>query len=417
MGTHPIFESDFDCLTDESFGLGFVVMSSVTMWDPFELCKLDDLCTGLILDPKLEFATHKMDVTLNEPNKAHWPRIKSILNDFQLFACALGPTQYSQTIKRLRDEVPWASMWPCQNETDEMKQRVNEHIQLYLKMWDPSSGYSIKACDRYSRDGVDGRGGTLIATCPYRRGETIKELKGCIAVMTADQQRQILHEGVNDYSVQYSTNKRQSQLWLGPASFLNHDCKPNAKIESTGPHTASVKAITEIRENEEILIFYGKEFFGTDNCDCECRTCERRKMGKFRTEDDTRKDTISPLKTPAGQKYGLRETASRKRRVEREREEENHQNDDEEEHQNMTTSEQTDIQIKTEKRRIGRRTMEQTTQVTLRQKRTMVSSDTSDSDQPREIRLKYRDGSIIIKKEKPHSSSDTLGGGSKRKKM
>ena len=29
----------------------------------------------------------------------------------------------------------------------------------------------------------------------------------------------------------------------------------------------------------------------------------------------------------------------------------------------MTTSEQTDIQIKTEKRRIGRRTMEQTTQV------------------------------------------------------
>jgi len=69
-------------------------MSSVTMWDPFELCKLDDLCTGLILDPKLEFATHKMDVTLNEPNKAHWPRIKSILNDFQLFACALGPTQY-----------------------------------------------------------------------------------------------------------------------------------------------------------------------------------------------------------------------------------------------------------------------------------------------------------------------------------
>ena len=30
------------------------------------------------------------------------------------------------------------------NETDEMKQRVNDHITLYLKMWDPSSGYSIR---------------------------------------------------------------------------------------------------------------------------------------------------------------------------------------------------------------------------------------------------------------------------------
>ena len=55
-----------------------------------------------------------------------------------------------------------------------------------------------------------------------RRGEQIKELKGCIAVMTAEQQRNILVEGINDYSVQYSTIKRQSQLWLGPASFLNH---------------------------------------------------------------------------------------------------------------------------------------------------------------------------------------------------
>ena len=52
------------------------------------------MCTGLILDPKLEFATHKMNVTMNQPNKAHWARIKSILNEFQLYATVLGPTQY-----------------------------------------------------------------------------------------------------------------------------------------------------------------------------------------------------------------------------------------------------------------------------------------------------------------------------------
>jgi len=324
-------------------GSNLVVMSST--WDPFELCKLDDLCTGLILDPKLDFVTHKMDVS-HQPDKAMWPLLKRILDEFQLLSSGLGQTQYSQTIKRLRDEVP---QWWRQNETDEMKQRVNDHIQLYLKMWDPSSGYSIKPCFRYSQDGQDGVGGTLVATCPYHRGEQIKELKGCIAVMTAEQQRNILVEGINDYSVQYSTIKRQSQLWLGPASFLNHDCKPNAKIESTGPHTASVKAITDIKEDEEILIFYGKEFFGIDNCDCECRTCERRKMGIFKTEDETRKDTISPLKTPAGQKYGLRETASRKRRIDREEQE--------------AESVETDISIKTEKRRLGGGRLERTTKV------------------------------------------------------
>lgn len=223
------------------------------------------------------------------------------MNEFQLYSSTLREAQYRQTIKLLRDEVPNLGVaGGLKNETDEMKQRVNDHITLYLKMWDPSSGYSIKACDRYSQDGAEGLGGTLVATRSYERGETIKELKGCIAVMSADQQRQILREGKNDYSVQYSTSKRQSQLWLGPASFLNHDCKPNAKIESTGIHTASVKALTDIKEDEEILIFYGREFFGIDNCDCECRTCERRKMGKFKTEDEMRKDTISPLKAFRG---------------------------------------------------------------------------------------------------------------------
>jgi len=374
-------------------------------WDPFELCKLDDLCTGLILDPKLDFVTHKMDVE-HRPQKAYWPRIKEILDEFQLYSSTLREAQYRQTIKLLRDEVPNLGVTGgLKNETDEMKQRVNDHITLYLKMWDPSSGYSIKACNRYSQDGVEGLGGTLVATRSYERGETIKELKGCIAVMSAEQQRQILREGKNDYSVQYSTSKRQSQLWLGPASFLNHDCKPNAKIESTGIHTASVKALTDIKENEEILIFYGKEFFGIDNCDCECRTCERRKMGKFKTEDEMRKDTISPLKTAAGQKYGLRETASRKRRFEAEE-------------QSVESVSETDISIKTQQRRVGSR-LERTTKVTLRQKSKRLSDSepeivmsslsnvsSSDTDQPREIRLKYKDRSInfsLGKKEKPQS--------------
>ena len=72
------------------------------------------MCTGLILDPKLDFVTHKMDVN-HQPQKAYWPRIKvrfekeaiffvenseikngsqEILDEFQLYSSTLREAQY-----------------------------------------------------------------------------------------------------------------------------------------------------------------------------------------------------------------------------------------------------------------------------------------------------------------------------------
>lgn len=138
----------------------------------------------------------------------------------------------------------------------------------------------------------------VLAMRTFKPGELINYCKGGLkdltkseddalreeAIASREKRKDTEYKGVlgpgRDFSVIRSARKGCSQLLLGPARFVNHDCNPNTEFYRMGS-TMVFKVIRPIGRNEEVTTFYGENYFEWGNAECMCATCEARGTGVF----------------------------------------------------------------------------------------------------------------------------------------
>ncbi|ATY64938.1 SET domain [Cordyceps militaris] len=160
--------------------------------------------------------------------------------------------------------------------TDKERDDFRRHLRRYINIYLPDCPWEVNSTNRYT---IVTHEASITARRPIRRNESIKYLSGMKVHITPEEE-DLISNRKKDFSIVVSSRSKSTSLFMGPARFANHDCNANAALMTTSQAGIEIVAMRNIAVGEEITVTYGDNYFGQDNCECLCKTCEdERKNG------------------------------------------------------------------------------------------------------------------------------------------
>lgn len=154
--------------------------------------------------------------------------------------------------------------------TNNEKEDFRKHLRRYMSIYLPDCPFEVTSTNRYS---ITSHEAALSARRFIKRGEHIKYLHGIQVVISPEEEQDIMARK-KDFSIVVSSRSKHTSLFMGPARFANHDCNANARLVTFGQAGIEIVAERNIEPDEEITVTYSENYFGDNNCECLCKTCE-----------------------------------------------------------------------------------------------------------------------------------------------
>ena len=190
-------------------------------------------------------------------------------------------------------ELPGLKKYLANLRSPREKDWFRKHLRKYIQMYHPDSPFEVTTTNRYI---ITEHEAAICARKFIKAGQEIKFLSGTLVSMTKEEEKDL---GLTrkDFSVVMSSRRKAPSFFLGPARFANHDCDANGRLVTRGNEGMSVMATRNIHEGEEITVSYGEDYFGIDNCECLCQTCERavRNGWSPRVDSDSNSKESTPV--------------------------------------------------------------------------------------------------------------------------